>query len=485
MHQEFINFEKILSEQERVPIFLNDLDIITTEGKHAFGKTLMTLYEEESLTTAPMCQCRHLRGGKYHKDICPVCNTACEYELEKDIYNELWLRTPEGIDTFINPAFYIVLEHMLTKSKVNLLDYLINPLMKNPGNAEWLDEVDRRNIPRGLNNFYRNFDAIMEEVFQIVKSNRAKDIGVMRELIKSKRDLIFTKYLNVPNRMAFVIESNDYNRWADKTIEAGMNAVITIVSADTVVHGRKKSIARKEAMVATAMKELASFWNVFWDKVAGKKPGYFRQEIFGQRSHFTFRGVITSITNAHRYDEVHLPWKMGVQLLKDHIISKLLRGKEGKYRAHSPKEAEYLVGLAVNKHIPLIADIMNELIEECPTGKGIPIILQRNPSLKRGSAKFLYITLIKDDVNNFTISLSTLILSSYNADFDGDELNGYLIIDMFLATILERLHPCYTVMDLNMANEVSGDLAIPKPLTSTIDNWIYDEEYRLSLLDGE
>ncbi len=65
-----------------------------------------------------------------------------------------------------------------------------------------------------------------------------------------------------------------------------------------------------------------------------------------------------------------------------------------------------------------------------------------------------------------------------------DQLNGYFIVDKHLFNFLCRLHPSTGVMDLNNANEVSSNLDIPKPLTSTTDNWIHMEEEMLMREDG-
>ena len=59
---------------------------------------------------------------------------------------------------------------------------------------------------------------------------------------------------------------------------------------------------------------------------------------------------------------------------------------------------------------------MKELIAESPY-KGLPCCFNRNPTLLRGSIQQLYITKIKsDDINDNTISLSVMILASYNAE---------------------------------------------------------------------
>jgi hypothetical protein len=415
MHQDMIDFKKLLQAQESVPMFLNDVSVSTAEEKSNFIESIMTLYEEESITSVPTCQCRHLRSGKFHKDICPKCNTSCEYETERNIDNELWIRAPEGITALFNPNFYIQLEDFLTKGSNNLLQYIINTSVKNNGRVPWFDAFDATGIPRGYNHFIDNFDEVMEAVYRIVRDDRRKRIPDMREFIAAYRDRIFTPYLTVPNRMAFVIENNAYNKWADKTIESGVNALLTIVSADNTIGGRDKALSRKENLVAAAHRDYADFWIEFIAKRAGKKHGYLRQEIFGQRGHFTFRGVITSLTGRHIYDECHLPWKMGVQLFRDHLISKLLRGTVTR-PPMSPRHAYSRVMLAVNNHDPLIERLLNELITEHPSNKGIPIILQRNPSLKRGSAQQLFITRFKRDLSDYTIGLSVLILTAYNAD---------------------------------------------------------------------
>jgi hypothetical protein len=67
--------------------------------------------------------------------------------------------------------------------------------------------------------------------------------------------------------------------------------------------------------------------------------------------------------------------------------------------------------------------------------------------------------------------------------FDGDQLNGYLIVDERIYNLMARLHPSTGVMDLNIANEISSNLDIPKPITSTIDNWMYMEDEELERLD--
>ncbi len=133
---------------------------------------------------------------------------------------------------------------------------------------------------------------------------------------------------------------------------------------------------------------------------------------------------------------------------------------------------------ANNNYVELIDYLFDKLLRANPSGEGYPCCLQRNPSLRRGSNQQLLIPPggIKKDLNDYTISLSPLILVQYNADHDGDQLNGYLAIDSRIASIIGRLAPHTGLMDLNRANEISDTIDMPKPVTSTMDHWIFLED---------
>lgn len=68
---------------------------------------------------------------------------------------------------------------------------------------------------------------------------------------------------------------------------------------------------------------------------------------------------------------------------------------------------------------------------------------------------------------------------------DGDMLNVYLIPDLFMHNLLERLSPKYSAMDLNMPMQYSASLNIPSPTVSCIGAWMREEEQMYSdLMEG-
>jgi len=231
---------------------------------------------------------------------------------------------------------------------------------------------------------------------------------------------------------------------------------------------------------------------VQYSKTLSPKSGWFRRHVFGTRPAFSFRAVISSLHGEHRYNEVHLPWSLSVSLFKQHLLNKLHR------RGMPPAKANQYLQDHIETFSELLSELFDELSEEATEqsrqeairrsgsilhrmvnlpvdlqyDSGIGTIIQRNPSLKRLSAQRFFITKIKKDPAINTISLSVLVLKGPNADFDGDALNGILILDTVIRRGLERLAPHYAVMDTHVPFKVSGDLALPGPTLSTFDRWL-------------
>ena len=81
--------------------------------------------------------------------------------------------------------------------------------------------------------------------------------------------------------------------------------------------------------------------------------------------------MITSIEGSHRYDEIHVPWVVGLTSFRPHLLNKL---KKMGYRLN---EAVSLLYRCVHKYDPLIERLLNELIQEAGPS-GIPVQMQRN-----------------------------------------------------------------------------------------------------------
>jgi DNA-directed RNA polymerase beta' subunit len=150
-------------------------------------------------------------------------------------------------------------------------------------------------------------------------------------------------------------------------------------------------------------------------------------------------------------------------------MNKLLR------RGWTAKSASKLIFDHVHTYHPVIDECLKEMISESKW-KGLPIKLQRNPSLLPGSSQDKYITQFKPVVTDLTISISTLVVGPYNADFDGDELNAMIMLDNEMTEHLQKLNTHYSATNMDKPYNVSGKaISLLAPSTITISNYLSTE----------
>lgn len=406
-----VNFEKMFATSSRPPIIANDFDISSDDAREELSKLLYTHYDGDTLGVLPQCQCGLLRGVYLIGKICNECGSDVGYITEKELEPILWIAPPTGVKTLFNPQAWTILSKALTYGQLNILEYLCNPTQQLP--AIIPKETQRflqLKIPRGINYFYDHFDTIMASLFDynLVMANATKDRKEQfRLFIERYRNEIFTRYLPCPSRISLVTEKTVTASYAEPTMPLIVDAVLTITSTENST--RPLSLDTRQARCTEAMKKIANYHKEVQTNVIYKKEGWARKQVFGTRLHWTFRGVITSLSENHVRDELHLPWSMSVQLLQIHLFNKLLRLN------FTPNEAYNLVEESVLQYNPLIDSLFLELINESPLG-GIPTLLGRNPTLERGSIQQFRITKINKDPKVNSIAMSVLCLKSPNAD---------------------------------------------------------------------
>ena len=133
------------------------------------------------------------------------------------------------------------------------------------------------------------------------------------------------------------------------------------------------------------------------------KQGRFRQNLLGKRVDYSGRSVIV-VGPTLKLHQCGLPKKMGLELFKPYIFSKL----EGRGLATTIKAAKKMV----ERETPEVWDILAEVIREHP------ILLNRAPTLHRLGIQAFEPVLIEGKA----IQLHPLVCAAYNADFDGDQM---------------------------------------------------------------
>jgi len=471
-----INFTELFNTATRIPIIINDFQESSEEDKAVINNLIYTKYSGDLLSNLPTCECGELVGELNIGIICPNCRKPVESIIGVDLEPILWIRAPNGVADLMNPVVWTMLNEKFTRSGFSIIRWLCDtgykPTVKIPLIMEAVMDLG---IPRGWNNFVNNFTEIMKSLFDIKGFRLKKGVEEPLEiLLREYRDCVFSRYLPLPNRSLLVIEETNVGTYVDPIITGAVDAIRTMVGIDSVLINH--NVRMKENRTVKTIDQLARFCDDLAKSTLAKKEGIFRKHIFGTRSHFSFRGVISSLTEIHDYEEIHIPWGIGVSVFRIHLMNKLLR------RGFTINETIAFLNEHTQKFHPVLDELFKQLISESPNGKGPSCIMQRNPSLERGSAQAVYITKVKTDTNIQTVSMSILTTKGLNADYDGDQLNFTLSIDSMIEDGLYPLAPHKSVFDLNEPKKVSVNLSMPKTVLPTINAWLNDKEEKIDLI---
>ncbi len=176
---------------------------------------------------------------------------------------------------------------------------------------------------------------------------------------------------------------------------------------DSLFDNSRKSNAVK-AEGGRALKSLS-------DVLKGKQ-GRFRQNLLGKRVDYSGRSVIV-VGPEMKIHECGLPKDMAAELFKPFIIRKLIERGIVK----TVKSAKKLV----DRKDSVVWDILENIL------KGHPVLLNRAPTLHRLSIQAFQPRLVEGKA----IQLHPLVTSSFNADFDGDQMAVH--VPLSSASILE------------------------------------------------
>lgn len=140
------------------------------------------------------------------------------------------------------------------------------------------------------------------------------------------------------------------------------------------------------------------------------KTGFFRQNLLGKRVDFSGRAVIVSGPDLN-INECSIPKIMALELFRPFIYNKLIL----KYKI-GIKRAKYLVD---NKN-KIAYSVLYKILSN------FYVLLNRAPTLHRSSIQSFKVFLNNDNV----IKINPLVCSSFNADFDGDQMAVHIPISI-------------------------------------------------------
>ena len=185
------------------------------------------------------------------------------------------------------------------------------------------------------------------------------------------------------------------------------------------------------------------------EKLKGKR-GFLRGNILGMRVNFSARCVIVPQAPGKSIDEITIPYLTFLELYKFQLIN-IYR----KLHSCSYEEATKNWHNALSTFDSVFYSAMEEMIKKA---EGLPVLLNRNPTINFGSILLMRITDVKKDLNDYTLSLNNAVLPSLGADYDGDVLNIISLIDEDFDKIFEAFSPKKMVISRDLVEMNSNFL---------------------------
>ncbi|MGX7582735.1 DNA-directed RNA polymerase subunit beta' [Candidatus Vidania fulgoroideorum] len=335
--------------------------------------------------------------------------------IEKIIYYEIYYVIESNVEyikknTFISSSYYFKVFNKVfnicnIKSGCDALFYL---LKKVDYSNEYFSLKDK------IKYFYKNENKRMIERFNIIsfffKNNiRMEDYIIkvlpvlpcgLRPLVKIDKNKIVSSDLN--ELYSIVLNRNDR-----------LKKVNNIEAPEFILKTEKKLIQESVDCLFENGKNETFYkknskkpFKSISDNLKGKK-GIFRNNLLGKRVDYSARSVIVVEPNI-KLNYCCIPIKIAIELFRPFIYRKLLKN----FYCNNIIEAKNIVDNQKKISIKILKKIIRNKY----------IILNRAPTLHRLGIQSFKILLVKDRA----IHIHPLVCSSYNADFDGDQMGVHI-----------------------------------------------------------
>ena len=451
------NHDAYIGSLASPPAVLNKLSV--EENGEWIDQQILTELTSDVISMKPTCACGELTGGLNLGRKCK-CGSIVEKKMGSTDPT-IVMAVPDGVDYWVNVDFLTTLMYA-TGFKKNLVrwfgDTSYNPEFGKvfaPERSAFNRFKEMEGFERTYSWFVKNLADIIYEIAMAIpeKKKRNTIISIMHyykeyePILKSKLVPIVNKQFNIKEKTitgSFITDSVVF--------------VNDIVMSFMLTHNHK-SLKVRERITAKTLGSLVMLNMSLTRVFLGGKPGASRKHLFGARSSFSARGVITPIIGKHKYDEVHLPWGMSVVLLRPYLINILYKIRpELTYLQISRK-----LFRAVTSFDSDVSEAFDYLLADMPNN-AITIVLQRNPSQGPQAALRLKCPFIKRKVSDLTVSLSGMIVGIPNGDFDGDECNIKLAEDLYMVEEMNKLDPAYIIPNTDDGT-IFGKIDVSKPVT--------------------
>lgn len=398
--------------------------------------------DDSSFTERYTCKCGKLQGRIFEGEICKECGEIVKF-IDDNIFITGWFTLKNTY--IIHPVIYNLLEGIIGPKNFTLL---LEDLKKIDREGKKVNEFESDKLLNAhpyvgetIMGFHKKFDEIFNYFYEgKMKKIKTKDVQRYKylkseledtyKLIMTNKRKIFQRHIPVYTVLLRPIHFGETFSYLSINKEY-TNLSVLIYR----INERKLNIDRQRINTSRLLYKIQLTINEIYKEIISiisSKEGHIRKQLLGSRFNYSSRCVIVPLADNVRINEIKLPYKGFLELYKPQIIN-LLQKIDGL----SIEKANERWSKARIKFNRKIYEVMNYLIEN--TKGGLHVLINRNPSIQYGSVMCMKIIGVKDDIDDYTMSIPINSLQTMAADFDGDVLNIVVLEDQALVEDKDRL----------------------------------------------
>ena len=359
------------------------------------------------------CECGMLTNSIHLGMKCKVCGTKVKYVPDDPKYTG-WLviqntttpdpDTGELVEYYvIHPNLYRAIEFFIGKDFKGIIEY--KTTVDEDGHLqEAQKKEDNPFYGIGMTEFQRQFNKIMDYYLAKFPAKKQYYDDIMRN-----RDKIFIQSIPVFSTILrpFSEDQDAFYYEDSNAIYTKLNKLITELNSNVAKRAYNRKKKSRQQLLYDIQETYMTLYDSIVEILSGKK-GAIRSLIAG-RYNFTSRDVICSDPTL-RADQIKLSYYALTELLQISIINILKKTYNLSYQ-----DAHRIWYKATITPDQRIVRIIESMIKNSCDGQGIPIIINRNPTIQYGSILQVFCVGI---TFSYTMQLSLQIIVPMNADFD-------------------------------------------------------------------
>lgn len=374
-----------------------------------FGQTLKDV---NSFANRYKCQCGHLQQRINWSCVCEICGKPVKY-VDDDFEYFGWLVLQDHY--YINMAYFQAINFFIGKD----LDKILCPKRVVDEDGFEHDSQKPHDQPYygiGMTKFREDFDEIMKFY---LKKKPAK-ISYYNDIMTHKKD-VFTQSIPVFTTLLrpFYVNQQTFSHEDINGTYTIINKMVWNINSQSNLRIQRSQQNPQDILLYTLQTKIQILYDKVVTILSGKRGAI--RSLFGGRCNYSGRNVIVANPDL-RIDQVTLPYQSLITLLSQTIINILHKSYNMSY--NDAYTYWYNANITENS---TVVNIINNIIKESNSnGRGLPIIINRNPTINYGSILQCFCVGMTD---TYTMAVPLQILPLLAADFDGDVLNILLIIN--------------------------------------------------------